>query len=308
MARRLLRRRARAPDGNLRRYRQTANRRTTRKVGEDRLLYSHATHGYYYPEKVPAPIECPLTPEEQTAIALLNEVVTAFRNTPFDAAMRNALKQVQGIAPDIPTVFTQEGPMFFCLPQTSLVDNDDIARHFKPILLAINTARVIELCYYEQKEKKEYHYTAKPYHLFCGQGNWYLYANCLERKRRADFALQRIRGDIRITSRSFAKPDAGAIVAKLRQRFGLIEDQLMDVAIRFSPQRAEWVQERFWHHSQRFEAQPDGSVILYLQCEGLPSLTRWVLGFGGEAVPLSPPTLIRDVREKSAHIVQELAR
>lgn len=93
------------------------------KIGADRLVYSHVAHGYYYTEKVPAPIECPLSHEEQNAIALLNEVVTAFRHTPFEAAMRNALKQVQGIAPDIPTVFTQEGAMFFCLPQPSLVEN-----------------------------------------------------------------------------------------------------------------------------------------------------------------------------------------
>lgn len=126
------------------------------KIGTDKLIYCHATHGYYYPQPVPAPIDCPLTHEEQNAIALLNEVVGAFRNTPFDAAMRNALKQVQGIAPDIPTVFTQEGPMYFCLPQSSLVDDSNIARHFNPIIKAIKEASIIEISYYEQRSKKEF--------------------------------------------------------------------------------------------------------------------------------------------------------
>lgn len=277
------------------------------KVGADHLVYSHATHGYYYPENVTPPIECQFSKEEQNAIALLNEVVIAFRHTPHEAPLRNALKQIQDMVPDIPMSFTQDGPMYFCLPQTSLVDNDDIARHFKPILHAINEGRIIELTYYEQRDKQEHRYSAEPYHLFCGQGNWYLYANCPELKRRADFALQRIRGEIRVTSRTFPKKDPQEIIAKLRQRFGLIEGKLLEVAIRFSPARAEWIQERYWHQTQRFEAQPDGSVILHMQCEGIPSLTRWVLSFGGDAVPLAPPELVYDVRDKSARIIQNLA-
>lgn len=83
----------------------------------------------------------------------------------------------------------------------------------------------------------------------------------------------------------------------------------MDVAIHFSPNRAEWLQERYWHHSQRFEVQTDGSVILYMKCEGLISLTRWVLGFYGDAVPLTPPELInavtREVKKLQAKFVEK---
>jgi hypothetical protein len=96
-------------------------------------------------------------------------------------------------------------------------------------------------------------------------------------KRRADFALQRIRGDIRVTSHTFARPDPQDIIAKLRQRFGLIEGPLLDVAIRFSPQRAEWVQERQWQPTQRFEAQADGAVILHLGAMGFCVDPGWIL-------------------------------
>ena len=279
-----------------------------RGVGKDCLRFSHKNRGYYYTIAVPPPVESALTPQEQTALALLSEVVSAFKNTPFDAAMRNALKKVRGIAPETPTIYTQEGPMYFCLPQSSQVDDSAIAMHFQPLREAITTGCMVELPYYEMRDKQVHRYRVEPYHLFCGQGNWYLYANCPELKRRGDFALQRIRGMVRLLpDHRFTPPAPQQVIAKLRQRFGLIEGPLLDVAIRFLPGRAEWVRERCWHPSQRFEEQPDGSVILHMQCEGLPSLTRWVLGFGGQAIPLAPRELIdavtREVQQLHAMFI-----
>ena len=278
------------------------------KAGGDVLCYNHG-RGYYCRAPLPELLKNPFCPEEQTAIALLGEVISAFRYTPFEAPMRNALTQMQQIAQDGPTFYTQDGPMFFCLPQTALVAKDqvNIAVHFEPIRKAIDAGRALELSYYEITQDMVCRYLVEPYHLFCGQGNWYLYANMpdLPRPRRGDFALQRIRG-IKTTTRPFVKPELPAILAKLRQRFGLIEGPLLDVAIRFLPKRAEWVQERNWHPSQQFEALPDGALILHMQCEGLSSLTRWVLGFGGDAVPLAPPELVADVRAKGRAIMAGL--
>jgi predicted DNA-binding transcriptional regulator YafY len=44
-----------------------------------------------------------------------------------------------------------------------------------------------------------------------------------------------------------------------------------------------------------------------MQCEGLPSLTRWVLGFGGDAVPLAPKELVENVKYRADKILQAIS-
>jgi len=270
------------------------------------LRYTKSPRGYYYAERF-SPFQLPISSEEHQALCLMREMLNAFRNTPYEPAMRNALVTIQQLMPEQQAMYTADGPMFFCLQQPSCVDDPSISLYFKPLLAAIKEGRHLEIEYYEITKKALTRRKIDPYYVFCGQGNWYLYAWCHQESRTADFALHRIKGIRELQSR-FTPADPVAISQKLRQRFGLIEGPLMDVAIKFVPGRAEWVRERQWHHSQIFEDQPDGSTILRMQVEGLPSVVRWVLGFGGEAVPLAPIRLVTEVKSAASTIQKALAQ
>jgi len=269
------------------------------------LRYTKNPRGYYYSERF-SPFQLPISAEEHQALCLLREMLNAFRNTPYEPAMRNALQTIQQLMPEQQAMYTADGPIFFCLQQPSYVDDPSISLYFKPLLAAIKEGRQLEIDYYEITKKALTHRKIDPYYLFCGQGNWYLYAYCHQEKRTADFALHRLKG-IRELPTRFPPADPMKISQKLRQRFGLIEGPVMDIAIRFVPRRAEWVRERQWHPSQVFEDQKDGSTILRMRVEGLPSVARWVLGFGGDAIPLQPPQLVDEVRQAAQLIERALS-
>lgn len=63
---------------------------------------------------------------------------------------------------------------------------------------------------------------------------------------------------------------------------------------------AHAVRARAWHHSQRVEEQPDGSLRLTMELGVLHEVADWVLGMGEHARVESPPALVTLLRERLA--------
>jgi predicted DNA-binding transcriptional regulator YafY len=278
------------------------------KVGaDDAVVYSRKFHGYYYRYAFSL-FPAPLSSQEQHALCMMQAMVDAFANTPFAPAMRNALQTIRTMIPEHEQEFlTEDGPIFVYLHQPMVEDREvRCARFFKPLLQAITEHHSVDIVYENIKDGREIPVRIDPYLVFFGQGNWYIYSYHHEMKKMWDFALNRIKLMTPLDRCYTPLPEFDTldkIRRKIRQRFSLFEGPLNDIAIRFSPERARWMQERLWHHSQRVEDRPDGSIILHLQCEGIPSLVRWILGFGGDATPLAPPELVREVAERAKKIV-----
>jgi predicted DNA-binding transcriptional regulator YafY len=57
------------------------------------------------------------------------------------------------------------------------------------------------------------------------------------------------------------------------------------------------VRTRLWHKSQELEQLAHGRLRLTLKVCNDYALRAWVLGFGGDALVVSPDTLVRDVFE-----------
>ena len=51
---------------------------------------------------------------------------------------------------------------------------------------------------------------------------------------------------------------------------------------------------------------PDGACTLRMTVEGLPSVVRWVLGFGHHAKPLAPPELVAQVKAEACAVAKML--
>jgi len=84
----------------------------------------------------------------------------------------------------------------------------------------------------------------------------------------------------------------------------LAEGQPQLVTIWFSPSTTPYVRDRRWHITQKIEEHADGSMILQMETTGLNDLKRWVLGYGGGALVLSPPELVNLVRAEVQQMVQ----
>ena len=65
-------------------------------------------------------------------------------------------------------------------------------------------------------------------------------------------------------------------------------NQSYDVEIWFSPEAAQVVTETVWHHTQKAKSNPDGSVTLTFQVDGLEEIANWILSWAGRAKIIQP--------------------
>jgi predicted DNA-binding transcriptional regulator YafY len=72
--------------------------------------------------------------------------------------------------------------------------------------------------------------------------------------------------------------------------------------VRFSKEISEEVRELKFHPKQKLERGPDGEAILELPAESLKEARRFVLGFGKDAVALSPRELVEELRKETAFL------
>ena len=66
-------------------------------------------------------------------------------------------------------------------------------------------------------------------------------------------------------------------------------DRTYDVEIRFIPEVAQVVTETVWHHTQKAKSNPDGSVTLTFQVDGMEEIANWILSWAGRARVIQPP-------------------
>lgn len=120
----------------------------------------------------------------------------------------------------------------------------------------------------------------QPHELFSHRGQWYLSAYCHARKDDRLFRMDRARG-LQVTDQKFSPSprQKGGIPSPIR------EDA--EVRVRFSPQAAPYVTERFGGSARRLN---DGGAEVHVSGESERWLTHWILSFGGEAQVLSPPS------------------
>ncbi len=269
------------------------------------VIYSRRHQGYHYTRDFNL-TALPLTEGELLALCMMRVMADTFRNTHFAPAITRALRKLQVLLPEtVQSSFADECPHLSYLYDAAPPERAETCIFFNDLLRATEEHRQVRLKYYSMRSDAETTRVVDPCHLFHRRGMWYLYAWCHLRKEMRDFALERIR-QLDVLDATFISPDAADIRARLAQRFSLIEDVCVDVAIRFDPDAARRIRERIWHPSQCIDDHPDGSCTLFLTVEGLRSVTRWVLGFGCHAHPLAPPELVEQVRAEAQAIVAML--
>ncbi len=145
-----------------------------------------------------------------------------------------------------------------------------------PLTRAILEHREVTFDYFSQGRGASERRTVRPRELFSHHGQWYLSAFCLTRQDARLFRLDRVQA-LEVTSRAFT-PDqavAGQLPNPARG----------EVKVRFGPQVARYIQERFGEDARPI---PGGEVEVSVAGDSERWLTRWVLSFGGEARVVSP--------------------
>ena len=130
-------------------------------------------------------------------------------------------------------------------------------------------------------------------------GSLYLVAWSARRREIRNYKLDRIESVEIGAELQYAVPDDFSLEEWQKSAFGAWhggnDSGAHLIRIHFSRDSARYVQEGFWHHSQQFEPQADGAVILSMQVSDHTPVVKWILSFGPNARVLEPSSLIHEI-------------
>jgi predicted DNA-binding transcriptional regulator YafY len=173
-------------------------------------------------------------------------------------------------------------------------------RFFTDITIALLERKRIEIDAWNRGRNETNTRTISPQRLIHYRDNWYLDAWCHLRNDLRSFsvdAIQRVKV-LREKARNVA-------VAKLDDHYtsayGIFGGQAKAWAVlRFSPERARWVQSERWHREQQSEVLPDGSYRLRVPYSDERELLMDILRHGRHVEVEAPASLRRTVADEGA--------
>ena len=133
-------------------------------------------------------------------------------------------------------------------------------------------------------------YLFDPYGLLFYQNSLYLGGYAHNRKALRLFLVDRMQG-VRVHDERFEIPEDFHIENLTGSAFGLVDDEPMQVRVRFLPEVAHLVRERIWHPTQGLEPQSDGSVLLSFEAGGEKEILAWLYSFVPHLEVLAPEKL-----------------
>jgi hypothetical protein len=157
---------------------------------------------------------------------------------------------------------------------------------------------------YKTGNGKEASYTVDPYTLVSYKGGLYLLGYAHNRKALRTFALERIAA-VEMLRERFEIPEHFSLEEQFRSSFGIVDEAVMPVRIRFAPRIAHAVHDRIWHPTQRVEKNGDGSVEISFEAGGVMEIISWLLSYGENAELLQPAELRQEVA-KSVRAMEEM--
>ena len=143
-----------------------------------------------------------------------------------------------------------------------------------------------------------------PYGLLFGRANYLVAAEGEGEPR--NWRLDRLR-DVGVLPRPASRPEGFSLQAYADRSFGIYQDEVEEVALRFRPEAAEGALRWRFHVGQVVERQPDGGVVVRFRASGMRELAWHVFSWGASVEVLSPPRLreilVEQLREAlGAHV------
>lgn len=267
--------------------------------------YDYLKKGYYYSK---ADFQLPpmrLTEGELVALFLGQKLLAQCAGTPLEEYVRSAFEKIVTVMPEGISVdwMTLEHAISFDL-EPLRGDERQVADMYRRLAAAVENKITVWVKYYSASRDDTSERYIDPYHLRYYQGAWYIIAYCHLRKAVRIFALDRI-WEMTETTRGFTVMPGFSLEDYLCSALGIeLGGKPYEVVIHFDRHQARWIRERCWHHTQKIEYQPDGSLILTMTVGGLGEVKRWVMGFGSRARVIRPEVLREEVAREARKLAE----
>lgn len=267
------------------------------------LAYHAQKFGYFYTQEVGSFPTLQITEGELFALLVAEKALQQYRGTSFEKPLLSAFKKMAASLPDTVSLNLSdwEQTISFRTSAEPVVD----LKIFDVLARAAGRCQQLAIAYRKPGRPQAEQRTIDPWHLANINGEWFLFAWDHLRKALRTFVPARIQ-QVTPTGKTFVRPDKFSLDARLRGSFSVHSGQgEYRVVLRFDATTADYVREKKWHPSQSIKDLKDGGLELHLKLTSLGEIQRWILGWAGHAVVVSPRELAESVREAAQTILQK---
>lgn len=263
------------------------------------IEFDRENNGYFYSRGDYVLPFLPVDGRDLFSIGVAAQVLSLFGGTPLGRDLKSCYERLAELMP----------PAVRLRPEIVMEKLALRAAAFRPVAEGIWQAvseslqRGVALAirYHRPGEQPGDERVVKPYSLVLFGRDWMVLALDESDGVVKNFYLARIE-DARLTGVRYAIPRGFDPESFYRNTFGIFVGggKPFRFRVRFSKEISEEVRELKFHPKQKLERGPDGEAILELPAESLKEARRFVLAYGKDAVALSPPELVEEVREEIA--------
>lgn len=250
--------------------------------------------GYYYSDPTFFLKSVMLSEGELFSIALFDQLLKQYKNTPLEENLRDIFKKITGNLPDTITVdssFLKSNITFIpdMLPEID-------AKVFETVFSALQNHKTLLFKYRPLQKNTFMERKLDPYHAVCQKGNWYILGFCHDKNEVRVFNISRIK-NAEQTNERFKVPSSFKPEDYFDKEVGiwLSAKQKYNVEFLIDKEIGTFALERKLHSDQKIKENPDGSIFVQFETTQLPEIKRWVLGQGKTVKVLNPPELVQDI-------------
>ena len=259
-------------------------------------------NGYYYTEENFYIKSVPLSEGELFSVALFDQLLEQYRNTPLENDLRSVFKKIEMSLPNKITLdssFLQNQTTF--IPDQMGTINPE---NFSKIFSALKNRHVLDFEYRPLQKTTWMTRRINPLHAVCQKGNWYVMGFCHDKKDIRVFNFSRMQ-NVTESKEEFDIPEDFNPDKYFDKEIGiwLSATKKYTVELLISAEIGTFALERSWNSNQKIEQREDGSVWVSFETTQLPEVKRWVLGQGKTVKVLGPDELIEQVKEEVAAVL-----
>ena len=260
-------------------------------------------NGYYYTEENFYIKSVPLSEGELFSVALFDQLLEQYRNTPLENDLRSVFKKIEMSLPNKITLdssFLQNQTTF--IPDQMGIINPE---NFSKIFSALKNRHVLDFEYRPLQKTTWMTRRINPLHAVCQKGNWYVMGFCHDKKDIRVFNFSRMQ-NVTESKEKFDIPKDFNPDKYFDKEIGiwLSATKKYIVELLISAEIGTFALERSWNKNQKIEQREDGSVWVSFETTQLPEVKRWVLGQGKTVKVLGPDELIAQVKEEVVAVLR----
>ena len=259
-------------------------------------------NGYYYTEENFYIKSVPLSEGELFSVALFDQLLEQYRNTPLENDLRSVFKKIEMSLPNKITLDSSflQNQTTFIPDQMGTINSEN----FSKIFSALKNRHVLDFEYRPLQKTTWMTRRINPLHAVCQKGNWYVMGFCHDKKDIRVFNFSRMQ-NVTESKEEFDIPEDFNPDKYFDKEIGiwLSATKKYTVELLISAEIGTFALERSWNKNQKIEQREDGSVWVSFETTQLPEVKRWVLGQGKTVKVLGPDELIAQVKEEVAAVL-----